>query len=292
MSGNGFDEIIFEIDSDAVPEDVLEEAEKLGQSGSGRGKRFVENALATSAVVGTLLALWWFISAIRVWPEYLVPSPSTVTSSFAEKLTSGELAIAIVTSLRRVAIGFSIALIMGGALGVVITASKFLGRGLGSLILGLQSLPSICWLPLAFLWFGISETTILFVVVMGALPSVALGLRSGIQNLPPQYEKAGRNLGARGWVLYRRIIIPAALPAFLGGIEQGWAFAWRSLMAAEIIFVGLGLGQILETGRQLLDLSLVMTAIISIIAIGVIVDGVFFGTARRAIRNRWGLTDT
>lgn len=164
---------------------------------------------------------------------------------------------------------------------MAITASKFLGRGLGSLILGLQSLPSICWLPLAFLWFGISETTILFVVVMGALPSVALGLRSGIQNLPPQYERAGRNLGAGGWTLYRRVIIPAALPSFLGGIEQGWAFAWRSLMAAEIIFFGLGLGQILETGRQLLDLALVMTAIISIIAIGVIVDGVVFGAARR-----------
>lgn len=289
MSGNGFDEVIFEIDADAIPGEVIEEAERFGQSGSGRSKRFLDNALPTAIVVGTLVLLWWLASALKVWPEYLVPSPATVASRFGEKLASGELTIAVATSLRRVAIGFSIALIAGGALGVAITASKFLGRGLGSLILGLQSLPSICWLPLAFLWFGISETTILFVVVMGALPSVALGLRSGIQNLPPQYERAGRNLGAGGWTLYRRVIIPAALPSFLGGIEQGWAFAWRSLMAAEIIFFGLGLGQILETGRQLLDLALVMTAIISIIAIGVIVDGVVFGAARRAIRTRWGL---
>lgn len=289
MSGNGFDEIIFDLDAEAVPEEVIEEAERIGQSGSRRSRRFFDNALPTTAVVGTLVFLWWLASALNVWPEYLVPSPATVASRFAEKLASGELTIAVLTSLRRVAIGFSIALIAGGALGVVITASKFLGRGLGSLILGLQSLPSICWLPLAFLWFGISETTILFVVVMGALPSVALGLRSGILNLPPQYERAGRNLGARGWTLYRQVIIPAALPAFLGGIEQGWAFAWRSLMAAEIIFFGLGLGQILETGRQLSDLALVMTAIISIIAIGVVVDGVVFGAARRALRTRWGL---
>lgn len=292
MSGNGFDEIIFEIDRELVPEEVVEEAERYQLRKSGAGRRLLETALPTAVITLFLLSTWWLLTSLKIWPDYLLPGPREVLDRLISQIRNGELLIATAASLRRVAIGFSIALILGSALGVLLTAFQFVGRGLGSIILGLQSLPSICWLPLAFLWFGLSETTILFVVVMGALPSIALGLRSGIRNLPPQYEKAGRNLGASGWTLYRRVILPAALPGFVGGIEQGWAFAWRSLMAAEIIFFGLGLGQVLETGRQLSDLPLVMTAIATIVAIGILVDTLLFGSARRAIRRRWGFSQT
>jgi NitT/TauT family transport system permease protein len=159
----------------------------------------------------------------------------------------------------------------------------------GSLILGLQALPSVCWLPLAILWFGLTEQAITFVVVMGALFSITLGVVNGIKNTPPLYVRAARTLGTRGIRLATQVILPAALPSIIEGLKQGWTFAWRSLMAAELIYVSLSLGNLLNNGRDLSDASQVMAVMLIIIAIGVAIDTLIFANIERGIRERRGL---
>ncbi len=174
-------------------------------------------------------------------------------------------------------------------LGLALGRIKLLDETLGSLVLGLQALPSICWLPLALLWFGLSETAILFVVVMGALLSITTATEAGVKNTPPVYLRAARNLGARGWRVYVFVILPAALPAIITGMKLGWSFAWRSLMAAELLYVSLGLGQLLTLGRELNDMSQVIAVMLVIIAIGLAVDRLVFAPIETRVRERWGL---
>jgi len=153
----------------------------------------------------------------------------------------------------------------------------------------LQSLPSICWLPLAVLWFGLTEKAILFVVVMGSLLSVTIAMEDGRRQMPKIYGMAGRNLGASGFALFWHVLLPASLPFIVSGLKQGWAFAWRSLISGEMIFVSLGLGQLLMVGRDLNDMSQVIAVMVLIIAIGYLVDGLVFQTVERRLQNKWGL---
>jgi NitT/TauT family transport system permease protein len=157
-------------------------------------------------------------------------------------------------------------------------------------LVSLQSLPSICWLPLAVLWFGLTEKAILFVVVMGSLLSVTIAMETGRHQMPKIYGMAGRNLGAKGFKLFWYVLLPASLPFILTGLKQGWAFAWRSLISGEMIFVSLGLGQLLMMGRDLNDMSQVIAVMILIIAIGYVVDGLVFKTCERRLQQRWGLS--
>ncbi len=174
-------------------------------------------------------------------------------------------------------------------LGLLIGRIQAVEETVGSLVLGLQALPSVCWLPLAILWLGLSEQAIIFVVVMGALFSITLGVSAGVKNTPPIYLKAARNLGTQGLALYTQVILPAALPAILSGLKQGWTFAWRSLMAGELLYFSLSLGNLLETARDLNDASQVVAVMLVIIALGVAIDSLIFAPVERRLREQWGL---
>lgn len=191
--------------------------------------------------------------------------------------------------MRRMLLGYSISVTLGILLGLGVASSKFLEETMGGLLVSLQSLPSICWLPLAVLWFGLTEKAIIFVVVMGSLLSVTIAMEAGRQQIPKIYGMAGRNLGAHGFKLFWHVLLPASLPYILSGLKQGWAFAWRSLISGEMIFVSLGLGQLLMMGRDLNDMSQVIAVMMLIIAIGYLVNGLVFKTIERRLQLKWGL---
>ena len=236
-----------------------------------------------------LLAVWEILFRLHLWPSYVFPSPSSVVQSLVDGTVNGAYPLAIVTSLRRIVVGYVLALVIGIPLGLLLGRVKFVQETVGSIVLGLQALPSICWLPLALLWFGLSERAILFVVVMGAVLSIALSTADGVHNTPPLYLRAAQTMGARGFHLYWRVILPAALPAVISGMKLGWSFAWRSLMAGELLYVSMGLGQLLTMGRELNDMSQVIGVMAVIIALGLVVDRLAFGPLERRIRARWGL---
>jgi sulfonate transport system permease protein len=186
-------------------------------------------------------------------------------------------------------IGYSLSVILGMVLGLGLGSSKLLEETVGGLLVSLQSLPSICWIPLAVLWFGLTEKAILFVVLMGSLLSVTIAMEDGRKQMPKIYRMAGRNLGARGFRLFWSVLLPASLPYIVSGLKQGWAFGWRSLIQAEMIFLSLGLGQLLMMGRDLSDMSQVIAVMVLIIALGYMVDGLVFKTIERRLQQRWGL---
>src|SRR5579884_2364678 len=171
-----------------------------------------------------LLALWQLLATSNLWPDYLLPTPVEVAGKLASGFGDGSFFIAILTSLRRLAVGYAISLVLGVILGLLIGRNRYIEETLGSLVLGLQALPSVCWIPLAILWLHASEQAMIFVVIMGAVFSITLGVDAGVKNTPPLYLKAARNMGASGVVLAARVILPAALPAILTGLKQGWTF--------------------------------------------------------------------
>ncbi len=253
-------------------------------------RRWVANRWTRQIVFfAALLAAWQAFAWIGPLPDYVFPSPLGVAQSLARGFQNGTFILGIVASMQRILIGFGISAVAGMELGLAIGRIRLLDETVGSLVLGLQALPSICWLPLALLWFGLSEAAILFVVVMGALLSITLATEAGVKNTPPLYLRAARNLGARGWRLYALVILPAALPAIITGMKLGWSFAWRSLMAGELLYVSLGLGQLLNAGRELNDMSQVIAVMLVIIAIGLAVDRLVFAPVESRVRERWGL---
>jgi NitT/TauT family transport system permease protein len=250
------------------------------------------------AVWPKLLAVAIFIGAwqVVVWlhwkPEYIVPSPFTVLNQLRHDL--GTLTGSVGVTMRRAGVGFGLAILIGAAIGLAVARLPILRAGIGSMITGLQTMPSVAWVPLAIVLFQLSENAILFVVVLGAAPSIANGIIDGVDNVPPLLMRAGRVLGARGFSALRYVVVPAALPAVVSGLKQGWAFAWRSLMAGELITVfpgSIGIAQTLNVSYQNSDFVGVYEAMIVIFVIGVVVDAVFFGTILRAIRKRYGLID-
>lgn len=237
-----------------------------------------------------LLALWEGLARSGIWPPYLLPGPIEVLQTLWRGLARGTFVTATWVSLQRLAIGYIISLVIGLVLGLLIGRVKWAEETLGSLVLGLQALPSVCWLPLAILWFGLNERAIIFVVVMGALFSITLGVEAGVKNTPPIFLRAARTLGARGPAVYTQVVLPAALPAILSGLKQGWSFAWRSLMAGELLFFTLSLGNLLQTGRDLNDAAQVMAVMVLIIIVGVAIDRIIFAPFERRVRARWGLS--
>jgi NitT/TauT family transport system permease protein len=239
-----------------------------------------------------VLALWETGFRREWWNSYLFPGPSEVWRALSEGFKDGSLLIAIRISLVRLGIAFAIAMVLGTVLGLLIGAFSLVRRTIGALALGLQTLPSICWLPLAIIWFGLSERAILFVTLMGALLAITIAVSDGVQNIPPLYLRAARMMGARGLRMYWEVVLPAAFPAIISGAKQGWAFAWRSLMAGELLSVSagaLGLGQTLMHGRDLNDMSLVLAVMFILVAIGVIADRLLFTRLENGVRRRWGL---
>src|SRR5437763_8272215 len=237
-----------------------------------------------------LLALWQGLAMTGIWPDYLFPGPLADFGALVAGFQGGQFLQASLVSLQRLAIGYSISLVIGVVLGLLIGRVRLLEETVGSLGLGLQALPSVCWLPLAILWFGLDDQAIIFVVVMGALFSITLGVDAGIKNTPPVYLKAARNLGARGVALAAQVVLPAAMPAIINGLKQGWTFAWRSLMAGELIYFTVSLGNLLNTGRDLNDASQVVSVMVLIVVVGVAIDSLIFAPLERRVRYRWGLT--
>jgi sulfonate transport system permease protein len=248
-------------------------------------KRFARQAI----FYGILIAVWVLLAELKVWPPYVFPTPQGVFQALWAGFADHSFWIAIAVSTKRMLLGYTLSVILGMILGLGVASNKFLEETVGGLLVSLQSLPSICWLPLAVLWFGLSERAILFVVVMGSLLSVTIAMETGRQQMPKIYGMAGRNLGARGFPLFWHVLLPASLPYIVSGLKQGWAFAWRSLISGEMIFVSLGLGQLLMMGRDLNDMSQVIAVMILIVVIGYIVDGLVFKTVERRIQRKWGL---
>jgi NitT/TauT family transport system permease protein len=200
---------------------------------------------------------------------------------------------AVWTSLQRGLLGFLISVVIATPIGLLLAQVAPLRRAFGPLISGLQVLPSVAWVPAAIIWFGLTDATVYFVVFMGAIPSIINGLISGVDQIPPQYRSVGTVLGASRLQMALQIILPAALPGYLGGLKQGWAFSWRSLMAAEIIAVGgtigFGLGSMLNQGRDLADMTIVMSAILLILAVGILIELLVFGPVEKRLLQRRGL---
>ncbi len=236
-----------------------------------------------------LIGIWALLAKMKVWPPYIFPTPWGVGEALWMGFKDHSFWIAIAISMKRMLIGYGISVVLGLVLGLGVASNKFLEETVGGLLVSLQSLPSICWLPIAVLWFGLSEKAILFVVVIGSLLSVTISMETGRKQLPKIYSMAGRNLGARGLQLFLHVTLPASLPYIVTGLKQGWAFAWRSLISGEMIFVTLGLGQLLMMGRDLSDMSQVIAVMILIIALGYLVDGLCFRTVERRLQQRWGL---
>jgi sulfonate transport system permease protein len=239
-----------------------------------------------------LFGLWTLLAELKIWPPYLFPTPWGVGEALYAGFQDHSFLIAIAVSMRRVLIGYAISVVLGMILGLGIGSSKFLEETMGGLLVSLQSLPSICWWPLALLWFGLSQNAILFVVIMGSLLSVTLAMEDGRKQMPKIYGMAGRNLGASGFQLFWHVLLPASLPFIVSGLKQGWAFAWRSLITAEMLYLSLGLGQVLMMGRDLNDMSAVIAVMILIIAIGYVVDGLVFKSMESRMQRRWGLTSS
>ncbi len=225
----------------------------------------------------------------------MLPGPSQVAHALAGGLRSGSLVAACRVSLVRLGGAFAIAMVLGTALGLLNGIFPLAQRTIGVTALGLQTLPSICWLPLAAVWFGLGETAILFVTLMGALLAVTLAVGDGIRNVPPLYVRAASMMGARGWRLTWEVMLPASFPAIIAGAKHGWAFAWRSLMAGELLAVSagaLGLGQTLKHGRDVNDMSLVLAVMLILVAIGIVADRLVFTRLEHAVRRRWGLVQS
>ncbi|MFC7646636.1 ABC transporter permease [Streptosporangium lutulentum] len=225
------------------------------------------------------------------WPEYVLAGPVETFGVLRERLTTAEYWEAIGVTMRRAVTGFAISVLIGLVVGALVSRIKVLRAAFGSLITGLQTMPSIAWFPLAILLFGLTESAITFVVILGATPSIANGLIAGVDYTPPILLRAGHVLGFRRIQLYRHVILPASLPSFLAGLKQGWAFAWRSLMADEIVVIiahQSSLGERLFFDRELADSAGLLSTMIVILVIGIGVD-LLFETADNSLRRRWGL---
>jgi len=203
----------------------------------------------------------------------------------------GRLGAAVLRSLGRLAQGYLLSVALGVPLGVLMRRSRVLQVAVKPLVLGLQALPSICWLPLALLWFGLSEKAIVFVVLMGSLLAVAIATDDGVAAIDPLLLRASGVFGVRGPRFYAGVLLPAALPGIVTGLKLGWSFAWRALMAGELLFVAGGLGQLLQQGREVLDVAQVMAVMLAIVAVGMLTDQGLFRFAEVRVRRRWGLAE-
>jgi NitT/TauT family transport system permease protein len=238
-----------------------------------------------------VLAIWQLIH-LSGWKKSILPGPGTTLSNLWHQAQTGLLWHAIATTTQRAIIGFGLAVLIGAVIGALVSRIRPLRAAVGSLITGLQTLPSIAWFPFAIILFGISTQAILFVIILGAAPSVANGLIAGVDYTPPLLLKAGKMMGLRRLSLYRYLILPASLPAFVAGLKQGWAFAWRSLMAGELLVIIANqpsLGVLLSTDQDQSDMASAIAIIIVILILGIIVHSLF-SLADGAIRRRWGLT--
>ncbi len=248
--------------------------------------RLVRQAVFYAAI----LALWQLLYTLEIWKPYLFPSPHDVWSSLRSNVESGLLWDSMRASLDRLAVGFVLAFIIGMVIGIACGTMRWVDETVGSVVLGMQSLPSIAWLPLAVLWFGLSPKAIMFVVLMGSVFAIAISARDGVRNIPPLQRRAAQVFGASRLQTLRYVTLPGMLPSMAQGLKLGWSFSWRSLMAAELIYSAVGLGHLLQVGRDQSDMPLVIAVMAVIVAVGLAFDRLLFGPAESWVRHRWGLS--
>lgn len=274
----------------------LDNLQAVTEQTPSRWRRFAASVVPPIVFVLLLIVAWQLYVVIAQPRPDIIPGPSEVAAALGDAWDSGRLQRAVATSLERGIIGFLIAIAVGTPIGLLLAEVRPIRRAVGPLVSGLQVLPSVAWVPAAIIWFGLSDATVYFVILMGAIPSIVNGLIAGIDQVPPQLRRVGTVLGASRWQLATAVILPAALPGYLAGLKQGWAFSWRSLMAAEIITIGgtigFGLGTMLQQSRELADLAGVLGTILVILAIGVLIELVFFGPLERRMLKRRGLLVT
>ncbi|MFJ1577113.1 ABC transporter permease [Streptomyces sp. NPDC088182] len=251
----------------------------------------VKKVLPPVVAVALVLVVWQILVWAQITDDYKLPSPGAVWGEVSDAWTQGTLLGYIWTSVSRGLLGFLLALVIGTPLGLLVARVKFVRAAIGPILSGLQSLPSVAWVPPAVIWLGLNDSMMYAVILLGAVPSIANGLVSGVDQVPPLFLRAGRTLGATGLRGTWHIVMPAALPGYLAGLKQGWAFSWRSLMAAEIIAsspdLGVGLGQLLENGRTVGSMPMVFLAIFLILIVGIAIDLLIFSPLeRRVLRGR------
>ncbi|WP_314455532.1 ABC transporter permease [uncultured Microbacterium sp.] len=269
----------------------LDNLQTTTDASGGRWRTFWSSALPPIIFVVLLIAAWQLYIVIADPRPDKAPSPADVFGALAYAWDTGRLQEAVLTSLERGILGFLIAIVIGTPIGLLLAEVRPIRRAVGPIISGLQVLPSVAWVPAAIIWFGLTDATAYFVILMGAIPSIVNGLISGVDQVPPQLRRVGTVLGASKWQLATSVILPAALPGYFAGLKQGWAFSWRSLMAAEIITsggtIGFGLGTMLQQTRDLADLAGVLATIVVILGIGILIELAFFGPIeRRMLRGR------
>lgn len=236
-----------------------------------------------------LVAVWQLVAMSTVWPSNIFPSPYEVVEDLVYGALDGSLFYGFATSMYRLAIGLVISIAGGVVLGIFMARKEVVNQTAGSLVLGLQSIPSIAWVPLGILWFGLTDAGIIFVVAIGAIFAVTINTYTGVKNIDPDYIDAARNMGATGTKLITNVLIPAAFPYMISGFKQGWAFAWRGVIGAELLFSYLGLGYMLYVGRSLNDISQIVAVMLVIMGTGLLVDAVLFKKLERKVMSRWGL---
>ena len=236
-----------------------------------------------------IIIVWQGIDSAEIWPDNIFPSPIEVGEDLLYGVSDGSLFYGIATSMWRLVIGLSIAIGGGMLLGIFMARVETVNQTIGSLVLGLQSIPSVAWVPLAILWFGLSDSGIIFVTAIGAIFTVTINTYTGVKNIDPSFIEAARNMGAKGGQLVTTILIPAAFPYMISGFKQGWAFAWRGVIGAELLFSFLGLGFLLNVGRQLNDVSQVIAMMLVIMGIGILIDGFVFKKLEDKVMTKWGL---
>jgi NitT/TauT family transport system permease protein len=236
-----------------------------------------------------IIAFWYAGSKLEWWMPIILPSPEKVLEALVTGFEDKTLIYDLIASFKRLAIGLGLSLVIGTALGVLLAKSKTADETLGTIVLAFQSVPSIVWLPLAIMWFGMNEKAVIFVVVLGGTFVMTLNIRVGIKNVSPLFIKAAKTMGVTGWNLYKRVIFPAAIPYVVTGSRLAWAFAWRALMAGELLSTGPGLGYTLRYASDFGNMGLVIGVMIIIGVIGTIVDQLIFQRIERSVLNRWGL---
>jgi NitT/TauT family transport system permease protein len=260
----------------------------------GFGAVFLRSVLPPLVAVVAFIGLWQLAYSTGLKPSYALPSPHDVLQVLGQMARDGRAWDAISISVSRGALGFLASVAVGTVLGLAMWRSRWLRAALGPFASGLQSLPSVAWVPAAIIWFGLSDAAIYAVVLLGAVPSIANGLLAGFDQVPPLLDKVGRVLGLGTVGRIRYVLLPAALPGYLAGLKQGWAFSWRSLMAAELITyspaLGIGLGQQLNIGRELNAMDLVIASIFLILVVGIAIELLVFAPLERRVLRARGLT--
>ncbi|WP_436788682.1 ABC transporter permease [Yinghuangia sp. YIM S10712] len=259
-------------------------------------RTILEKVVPPFCAIALVLAVWQIAFWAEVAPEYKLPSPGQVWDAFMVRWHAGDVHSILWVSVERAGLGFLLAIALGTPLGLIVARVKFIRAAIGPILTGLQSLPSVAWVPLAVIWFGQNNTAIYAVVLLGAIPSIANGLVSGVDQVPPLFIRAGRVLGATGVKGIRYVLLPAAMPGYLAGLKQGWAFTWRSLMAAELIVgvgeYGFGVGQLLDQGRNLGEMPMMLTAVFMILLVGIGIELLVFSPLERLVLRQRGLLVT